>query len=291
MKIVVIGGTGLIGTKVVKRLRDKGYEVMAASPDSGVNTITGEGLAEALAGAKVVIDLANSPSFEDSAVLKFFETSGQNLLAAEAAAGVQHHVALSIVGTDRLPDSGYLRAKMAQERLIKTSTIPYTSSAPLSSSNSWEASPNRRRWGKRFACRPPWCSPSCPTTWPTPSPMLRSARRSKARLRSQDRNGHLSTKSSAASSLQSKIRARSSPIPMPVTSARSSTIDRSHPATTRILAQFVDRRSPLAACVPLATTKLQGTTTISIAQQETNMSLDNTSHPGRPGPDELVSSR
>jgi uncharacterized protein YbjT (DUF2867 family) len=126
MKIVVIGGTGLIGTKVVKRLRNKGHEVMAASPDSGVNTITGEGLAEALAGAQVVIDLANSPSFEDSAVLKFFETSGQNLLAAEAAAGVQHHVALSIVGTDRLPDSGYLRAKMAQERLIKASTIPYT---------------------------------------------------------------------------------------------------------------------------------------------------------------------
>src|SRR5262249_48434239 len=126
MKIVVIGGTGLIRTKVVKRLRDKGHEVMAASPDSGVNTITGEGLAGALAGAQTLIDLANSPSFEDSAVLKFFETAGRNLLAAETAAGVQHHVALSIVGTDRLPDSGYLRAKMAQERLIKASTIPYT---------------------------------------------------------------------------------------------------------------------------------------------------------------------
>jgi uncharacterized protein YbjT (DUF2867 family) len=126
MKIVVIGGTGLIGAKVVKRLRRIGHEVVAASPDSGVNTITGEGLAEALAGAQVVVDLANSPSFEDSAVLKFFETAGHNLLTAEAVAGVKHHVALSIVGTDRLPESGYLRAKMAQERLIKASGIPYT---------------------------------------------------------------------------------------------------------------------------------------------------------------------
>jgi uncharacterized protein YbjT (DUF2867 family) len=126
MKIVVIGGTGLIGTKVVKRLRQIGHEVVAASPDSGVNTITGAGLAEALAGAQVVVDLANSPSFEDTAVLKFFETAGHNLLAAEAAAGVKHHVALSVVGSDRLPESGYLRAKMAQERLIKASGIPYT---------------------------------------------------------------------------------------------------------------------------------------------------------------------
>jgi uncharacterized protein YbjT (DUF2867 family) len=126
MKIVVIGGSGLIGTKVVSRLRQKGHEVVAASPNSGVNTITGEGLADALAGAQVVVDLANSPSFEDRAVLEFFETSGRNLLAAEAAAGVKHHVALSVVGSERLPDSGYLRAKMAQERLIKASKIPYT---------------------------------------------------------------------------------------------------------------------------------------------------------------------
>jgi len=126
MKIVVIGGTGLIGTKLVARLRQKGHEVVAASPASGVNTTTGEGLAEALAGTPIVVDLANSPSFEDDAVLKFFETSGRNLLAAEAAAGVKHHVALSVVGSDRLPDSGYLRAKMAQERLIKASGIPYT---------------------------------------------------------------------------------------------------------------------------------------------------------------------
>ena len=126
MKIVVIGGSGLIGTKLVNRLRKQGHEVVAASPKSGVNTVTGEGLAEALAGAQVVVDVANSPSWEDKAVLEFFETSGRNLLAAEAAAGVKHHVALSVVGTDRLLQSGYFRAKMAQEDLIKASKIPYT---------------------------------------------------------------------------------------------------------------------------------------------------------------------
>jgi uncharacterized protein YbjT (DUF2867 family) len=126
MKIVVIGGTGLIGSNVVSRLRQSGHEVVAAAPNTGVNTITGEGLADALAGAQVVVDVANSPSFEDKAVLAFFETSGRNLLAAEAAAGVGHHVALSIVGTDRLPDSGYLRAKVAQEKLVRVSKVPYT---------------------------------------------------------------------------------------------------------------------------------------------------------------------
>jgi uncharacterized protein YbjT (DUF2867 family) len=126
MKIVVIGGTGLVGSKLVSKLRQAGHEVVAASPNSGVNTMTGEGLAEALTGAQVVVDVANSPSFEDRAVLEFFETSGRNLLAAEAAAGVGHHVALSIVGADRLADSGYLRAKLAQERLIKAAKIPYT---------------------------------------------------------------------------------------------------------------------------------------------------------------------
>jgi len=126
MKIVVIGGSGLIGTKLVNRLRKQGHDVVAASPKSGVNTITGEGLAEALAGAQVVVDVANAPSWEDQAVLKFFETSSRNLLAAEAAAGVRHHVALSVVGTDRLLESGYFRAKMAQENLIKASKIPYT---------------------------------------------------------------------------------------------------------------------------------------------------------------------
>jgi uncharacterized protein YbjT (DUF2867 family) len=126
MKIVVIGGTGLIGSKTVPILRQRGHEVVAASPKTGVNSITGEGLKEAMAGTQAVIDLANSPSFEDKAVLEFFETSGRNLLTAEAAAGVQHHVALSIVGTDRMPDNGYFRAKVAQEKLIKTSGIPYT---------------------------------------------------------------------------------------------------------------------------------------------------------------------
>ena len=126
MKIVVIGGSGLIGTKLVSRLRSGGHEVLAASPNSGVNTITGEGLAEALARARVVVDVANSPSFEDKAALEFFETSGRNLLGAEAAAGVKHHVALSVVGTDRLLASGYFRAKMAQESLIEASGIPYT---------------------------------------------------------------------------------------------------------------------------------------------------------------------
>ena len=126
MKIVVIGGSGLIGTKLVNKLRQQGHEVVAASPSSGVDTITGEGLASALSGAQVVVDVANSPSFEDKAVLAFFETSGRNLLAAEAAAGVRHHVALSVVGTDRLPESGYFRAKVAQENLIKNSRIPYT---------------------------------------------------------------------------------------------------------------------------------------------------------------------
>ena len=126
MKIVVIGGTGLIGTKLVNKLRQRGHEVVAASPSSGVNTVTGEGLSRVLAGAQVVVDVANSPSFEDKAVLEFFEASGRNLFAAETTAGVGHHVALSVVGTERLLDSGYFRAKMAQERLIKASKIPYT---------------------------------------------------------------------------------------------------------------------------------------------------------------------
>jgi len=126
MKIVVIGGTGLVGSKVVSNLRQKGHEVIAAAPNTGVNTITGEGLTEALAGAQVVIDVANSPSFADEAVLNFFQTAGRNLAAAERIAGVQHHIALSVVGTDRLPESGYLRAKFAQEELIRASGIPYT---------------------------------------------------------------------------------------------------------------------------------------------------------------------
>src|SRR6186997_2196152 len=126
MKIVVIGGTGLIGSKLVIKLREQGHEAIAASPDSGVNTLTGEGLAEALKGASVVVDVSNSPSWEDAAVLNFFETSTRNLLRYEASAGVRHHVALSVVGTARLSESGYFRAKIAQEKLIQESSIPYS---------------------------------------------------------------------------------------------------------------------------------------------------------------------
>jgi uncharacterized protein YbjT (DUF2867 family) len=126
MKIVIIGGTGLIGSKLARKLGDKGHDVLAASPASGVNTITGEGLAAALEGAQIVVDVSNSPSFADAAVMEFFTTSGRNLMAAERAAGVAHHVAVSIVGTDRIPDSGYLRAKLAQEKLIRAAQVPFT---------------------------------------------------------------------------------------------------------------------------------------------------------------------
>ena len=126
MKIVVIGGSGLIGSKLVTKLREQGHEAIAASPNSGVNTVTGEGLAEALKGASVVVDVSNAPSWEDAAVMNFFETATRNLLSYEAAAGVGHHVALSVVGSDRMLESGYFRAKMAQENLIKTSSIPYS---------------------------------------------------------------------------------------------------------------------------------------------------------------------
>ena len=126
MKIVVIGGTGLIGSRLVNKLREHGHEAVAAAPNTGVDTITGEGLAEALKGASVVVDVSNSPSWDDAAVLKFFETSTRNLLSSEAAAGVRHHVALSVVGTQRLAESGYFRAKIAQEKLIEESSIPYS---------------------------------------------------------------------------------------------------------------------------------------------------------------------
>src|SRR5215813_9478405 len=126
MKIVVIGGTGLIGSKLVNKLREHGHEAVAAAPNTGVNTLTGEGLAEVLKGASVVVDVSNSPSWDDAAVLKFFETSTRNLLTCEAAAGVGHHVALSVVGTDRLSESGYFRTKIAQEKLIKESSIPWS---------------------------------------------------------------------------------------------------------------------------------------------------------------------
>jgi uncharacterized protein YbjT (DUF2867 family) len=126
MKVVVIGGTGLIGSRLVKRLREQGHDAVAAAPNTGVDTITGEGLADALKGAAVVVDVSNAPAWDDAAVLKFFETSTRNLLTHEAAAGVKHHVALSVVGTERLAESGYFRAKIAQEKLIRESSIPYS---------------------------------------------------------------------------------------------------------------------------------------------------------------------
>src|SRR5207253_2300090 len=198
MKIVVIGGTGLIGSKTVAILRQGGHEVVAASPNTGVNSITGEGLKEAMAGAQVVIDLTNSPSFEDRAVLEFFETSGRNLLAAEAAAGVQHHVALSIVGTDRTPDNGYFRAKVAQEQLIETSGSPTPSSARPSSWNSSAASPLPVRRETRSGFRPACSSPSRRRTLLPSSPMWRSRRPETASSRSPARNKHPSTRSSRA---------------------------------------------------------------------------------------------
>jgi uncharacterized protein YbjT (DUF2867 family) len=166
MKIVVIGGTGLIGSKLVEKLRDHGHEPLAASPDTGVNTLTGVGLAEALEGAQVVVDVANAPAWDDAAVLDFFQTSSRNLLAAEAAAGVKHHVALSVVGADRLPESGYLRAKVAQEETVKADSMPYTISARRSSSSSSAASPTRAPTARQSAWRrcssnqrPPMTSP------------------------------------------------------------------------------------------------------------------------------------
>ena len=136
MKIVVIGGTGLIGSKLVKKLREEGHAAVAASPNTGVNSVTGEGLADALKGASAVVDVTNSPSWEDAAALKFFETSTRNQLAYEAAAGVRHHLALSVVGTERLLESGFFRAKLAQENLIKASSIPIRLCALLSFSSS-----------------------------------------------------------------------------------------------------------------------------------------------------------
>ena len=198
MKIVVIGGTGLIGSKTVAILRQGGHEVLAASPNSGVNTITGEGLKAAVTGAQAVIDLANSPSLEDKAVLEFFETSGRNLLTAEAAAGVRHHVALSIVAIDRT-DNGYFRAKVAQEKLIESFRHPIHH-RPL---DPIPGIPSRHRRFKRgletsSGSRPSCSNPSRRMTWLPSSPMWRSRRRETASLRLPARNGHRSTKSSRA---------------------------------------------------------------------------------------------
>ncbi|MEY9587591.1 uncharacterized protein YbjT (DUF2867 family) [Sinorhizobium fredii] len=199
MKIVIIGGTGLIGSKTVDRLRKQGHEVIAASPNTGVNTITGEGLAEALAGTDVVIDLANSPSFEDKAVMEFFETSGRNLMAAEKVAGVKHHIALSVVGTERLQESGYFRAKLAQERLIKASSLPYTI---VHSTQFMEflsgALPSPAPSARRCTCPPPMCSRSPPTTWRMPWQTLPLLGPSMARSRLPDPSGRGSATSSVA---------------------------------------------------------------------------------------------
>jgi hypothetical protein len=175
MKIVVIGGSGLIGSKLVTKLRERGHEAVAASPNSGVNTLTGQGLAAALEGASVVTDVSNAPCFEDAAVLEFFQTSTRNLLAAEATAGVRHHVALSVVGAERPSESGYMRAKIAQEKLIEDSPVPTRSSTRHSSSSSSAASPTPPPAATRCAWHTCSSSPWPPRTWPARSQTSPSA--------------------------------------------------------------------------------------------------------------------
>jgi uncharacterized protein YbjT (DUF2867 family) len=177
MKIVVIGGTGLIGSKLVEKLRQDGHEPLPASPDSGVNAITGEGLAEALEGAQVVVDVANAPAWDDAAVLDFFQTSSRNLLAAEAAAGVGHHVALSVVGTDRLPESGYFRAKVAQEELVKAGPVPYTILRATQFFEFIGRIADSSTDGNTVRLSPALVSPRRPMTGPALWPMSRSAHR------------------------------------------------------------------------------------------------------------------
>jgi uncharacterized protein YbjT (DUF2867 family) len=197
MKIVVIGGTGLIGSKTVAILRQSGYEVVPGSPNTGVNTITGAGVKEAMVGAHVVINLANSPSFEDKAVLEFFEASGHNLLAAEAAAGIRHHVALSIVAIDRT-DNGYFRAKLAQEKLIEASGVPYTIIRATQFMEFIGGIADSSADGTSSGFRPSSFSPSRRTTLLRSSPRWRSLYRGTASPRSPARNERHLTKSSAA---------------------------------------------------------------------------------------------
>lgn len=188
MKIVIIGGTGLIGSKLALALKSRGHTVLAAAPNTGVNTITGEGLAEALAGAQVVVDVANSPSFEDGPVLEFFQTSGKNLLAAEEAAGVEHHVALSVVGTERLLASGYFRAKLVQEKLIEASPVPYTivhSTQFFEFTGSIAKSAEK---GEAIHLSPAMMQPSPPTTWRQRSRTSPCPRPWAAQRRSRDRS-------------------------------------------------------------------------------------------------------
>jgi uncharacterized protein YbjT (DUF2867 family) len=178
MKIVVIGGTGLIGSKLVGKLREHGHEAVPASPDSGVDTLTGEGLDEVLEGAEVVVDVSNSPSFADDAVMDFFRTSTGNLLAAEEKAGVGHHVALSVVGTERLAESGYFRAKIAQEELIRDSGQPYSIVHATQFFEFVRSIAKQPPTATPCACRPPLSSQSRERTWPAPSAAPLWARRS-----------------------------------------------------------------------------------------------------------------
>ena len=170
MKIVVIGGSGLIGKKLVPILRERGHEAVSASPSSGVNAVTGEGLAEALAGANVVVDVSNSPSWADDAVMEFFDKSTRNLLAAEKTAGVGHHVALSVVGADRMPDSGYMRAKVNQERLIEAGGVPFTIVRATQFFEFLGGIAGSSGEGDTSGCRPPPCNRWRPTTWRPPWP-------------------------------------------------------------------------------------------------------------------------
>ncbi len=196
MRIVVIGGTGLIGSRAVEIERRRGHQVVAAAPNTGVNTITGEGLREAMADAQLVIDLANSPSFEDAAALEFFEISGRNILAAEAAAGVRHHIALSIVGVDRNTEIGYFQAKLAQEKLIESCTVPYTIIRSTQFLNSSGESPTQVGMETSSEFRRPCSSPSQRTTLPPSLPTWRSRRRETESSRSRVRNERRSMNSS-----------------------------------------------------------------------------------------------
>ena len=246
MKIVVIGGTGLIGSKTVPILRQGGHEVVAASPKTGVNSITGEGLTEAMAGTQVVIDLANSPSFEDRAVLEFFETSGRNLLAAEAAAGVRHHVALSIVGTDRTPDNGYFRAKVAQEHLIEASGIPYTIIRATQFLEFLGGIAASSAEGNIVRLSPGLFQPIAADDVAPSSLRWRSRRRATASSRSLARNEPRSTKSSPAICRRSATRVRSCVTPRPATSAAGSRSTRSCRWATRASAASVSTNGSAA---------------------------------------------
>jgi len=218
MKIVVIGGSGRIGSNVVRRLAAQGHDPVPASPDTGVDTITGEGLAEAMMGADVVVDVANAPVWDDDAVLKFFTTSTRNLLAAERDAGVGHHVAVSIVGADRLPDSGYLRAKLAQEAEIEARSIPYTILRSTQFFDFLAQTVNATPSG----CRPGSCSSSPPTLSQRPSPIWRSARRSVAGSSSVGPKRWASTAGRGGCSPPPVTSGRSSPTRTRATSAPSS---------------------------------------------------------------------